>query len=212
MRHTRILAGALVGLSIQATAQTFSCSATSSDGNEFVPSKGALHVLEDSYSRYIYQWVYWHQLSRLNFLKRWGATYEPDVIFYNYNGQAYGLAPSGYWASDLPYAYVDTQFQDPNTEKAVTIGSGDSTSLVPGRWYYTVTRMTSGPNAGPTSYVKASSQRGAQAPDGCTSTWCSFGCSEQPNNLQTIPFTHHFVPPGCRTWYWNYNITTITGC
>lgn len=188
---------------------TIACTATATNGNEYVPSKGSIHVLEDAYGRYVYQWMYWHDAARLTFLKRDGATFEPDAIFYNYDRKAYGLAPTGYWASDLPAPYVDTQFSDSEDEKAVTIGSGNSVSLVHGRWYYTVTRMTSGPSA--TSWVKLSAQRGAQSPYGCTSTWCSFGCSDV-NNFFTIPFQDHFTAPGCRIYYWNYWATIREAC
>ena len=52
------------------------------------------------------------------------STFEPDVVFYNYDGFAYGNKPVGYWNSDLPQPYVDTQDGDSSDEKAVTIGSG----------------------------------------------------------------------------------------
>ena len=206
---SRSIVAAALAFPLSLLAQTIVCTATASSGNEYVPSKGSTTILEDSYGRYIYQWMYWHEPSRLTFLKRLGATFEPDAFFYNYDGTAYGLVPTGYWASDLPAAYVDTQFDDPPEEKAITIGSGDTVSLVDGRWYYTVTRMTSGPSA--SSWVKLSAQRGAQQPTGCTSTWCSFGCSDT-NNFKTIPFTDHFSAPGCQIYYWNYYITTREAC
>lgn len=207
--RTLIAVAVMLPLRLLADAYPVDCSPTAPDGNEYVPSKGSTTILEDTYGRYIYQWMYWHALSRLNFLHRPGATFEPDAWFYNYDGNAYALAPAGYWASDLPAAYVDTQFYDDQSEAGITIGSGDTVSLTNARWYYTVTRMTSGPGA--SSWVKLSAQRGAQQPTGCTSTWCSFACSDI-NNFKTIPFTDHFSAPGCQIYYWNYNITTREAC
>lgn len=193
-----------------AHAQTVTCNTTTLDGNEFVPSTGQVYVNADSVGRYIYQWMYWHSADRLRDLIGFSdSTYESDAFFYNYDGTAYGYQPYGYWASDMPSPYVDTQFGDPNTERAVTIGSGDAKLLAPGRWYYTVTRMWAG--AGTSSWIKLSSQRGAQTPDGCTSTWCSFGC-DAINNFRTLPFTDHFTVPGCRKYWWNWTSTTRGSC
>lgn len=194
-----------------AHAQTVYCEVTAMNGNGFVPSLGQVYVNEDSGGRYIYQWMWWHNADRLLWLARYrDTTYEPDALFYNYDGKAYGDRPSGYWASDMPSPYVDTQFGDPNGEKAVTVGSGNAKLLTPARWYYTVTRMWAG--GGTSSWIKLSSQRGRQIPFGCTSTWCSFGCQEDPNNLKTLPFTDQFTVPGCRKYWWNWTDTTRGLC
>lgn len=194
----------------QAHASTIYCQPTATTGNQFVPSIGQVEVKADSFGRYIYQWMYWHNADRLRWLTTYvDTTYEPDAFFYNYDGRAYGDRPSGYWASDMPSPYVDTQFSDSNNEKAVTIGSGNAKSLTPGRWYYTVTRMVAG--GGTASWIKLSSQRGVQVPMGCTSTWCSFGCNTL-NNFQTLPFQDRFTVPGCRKYWWNYNITMRGSC
>jgi len=191
-------------------AQTISCKPTDVNGNQFVPSIGQVKVTADSVSRYIYQWMYWHNADRLRWLTDYvDTTYEPDAFFYNYDGRAYGDRPSGYWASDMPYPYVDTQRFDSDSEKAVTIGSGHARLLTPGRWYYTVTRMVAG--QGTSSWIKLSSQRGVQQPMGCTSTWCSFGCGTT-NNFKTLPFSDHFTVPGCRKYWWNYYSTTRGSC
>ncbi len=67
------------------------------------------------------QYFYWNKAQRMAWLRNNAdSTFELDTFFYNYNGTAYGLAPTGTWTSNLPYPYVDTQFGDPETEKAVT--------------------------------------------------------------------------------------------
>jgi len=189
---------------------TIDCS-TATD-TQFVPSFGMINITADSYSRYIEQYIYWDSLSRLTwFINNPDSTFEPDAFFYNYNGTAYGNAPSGYWTSTLPYAYVDTQAFDSDSEKAITIGSGSSVYINAGQMYYSVTRMTSG--GGTSSWLKLSAQRGKQWPVGYTGTWNSFGCRQAPNNVKTIPFNSPirptnriFTAPGCaRYWYnWQY--------
>jgi hypothetical protein len=208
-------AGLLFAFFLNASANgqssaTASCKPTDIRGNEFVPSTGQVQVAQDNVGRYIYQWMYWHQASRLKWMTQYiDTTYEPDAFFYNYDGKAYGTSPTGYWASDMPSPYVDTQFGDSSGELAVTIGSGDAKHLQSGRWYYTVTRMNAG--AGASSWVKLSSQRGVQKPIGCTSTWCSFGC-DATNNFFTLPFQQHFSAPGCMRYWWNYSSTTTGPC
>ena len=132
-------------------------------------------------------------------------TYEPDLFFYNYDGQAYGDEPAGYWDSNLPAPYVDTQAFDGPNEKAVTVGSAVAHYIYDKTQYYYTTRMTSG--AGSSSWIKTSSQRGARIPDWCQSTACSFGCSTN-NNYVTLPFQAHYSAPGCYIYWWEWNITT----
>ena len=187
------------------------CSAATD--TQFVPSWGAVEVAEDSFSRYIYQWMYCHDDGRLSWLRTNGdSTFEPDAFFYNHEGMAYGQAPTGYWASDLPGAYVDTQFGDDSAENAVTMGSGEAVFITSGRVYYTVTRMTSGP--GSFSWLKLSAQRGRQWPAGYTGTYNSFGCSLSGggNNYHTLPFQDHFYAPGCQKYWWQWWSTARSAC
>lgn len=190
------------------SAATVSC--TTATDTQFVPSWGKVYVAEDQYSRYIYQWMYWDNATRLQWLATNGdSTFEPDAFFYNYDGAAYGNAPTGYWASDLPSPYVDTQIEDPSGEKAVTVGSGQAVFITSGRVYYTVTRMTNG--GGASSWLKLSAQRGRQVPSGCLTTWCSYGCNAN-NNYFTIPFTDRFTAPGYQQYNWLWNTTVRRAC
>jgi len=175
---------------------------------QWIPSKGYAWISEDgiaaSNSHYIYQYLYWRTPDRLAwFAADYDSTYEPDALFYNYNRNGtYGNYPLGYWASDLPSPYVDTQAFDGDDEKAVTIGSAQARLIQPGRFYYTVTRMTwiAGPGNVNTP-VKLVSQRGRQIPSGCFSTNCSFGCNNN-NNYRTVPFQSGYTAPGGRVWWW----------
>lgn len=167
---------------------------------QYVPSKGYADIGFDGVSRYVIQYMYWRTSARLSFFKTDPrSTYEPDAIFYNYDGKAYGNAPIGYWYSDLPSPYVDTQFSDGPNEKAVTIGSAAASNINPGRFYITKTRMTSG--GGTSSRVKLSSQRGIRDPSSCYTTNCSFGCN-QNSNYFTVPFQSGYTAPGARVYWW----------
>ncbi len=193
----------LYGASAQAA--TFWC--PSASATQFVPSWGMVDVGENGSGRYIYQWMYWSSSSRLSGLSdNSDRTFEPDAFFYNYDGTAYGDTPTGYWGSDLPSAYRDTQLFDefngtnqygePN-EVAITVGSASASSINAGQTYYTFTYMT--PGGGSSSWVKLSSQRGIRVPVWCYSTYCSFGCTGT-NNVPVIPFTDYFTAPGFRSY------------
>ncbi len=201
---------------------TIACPPTSS--TSYVNSWGYTHIAADSYGRYVYQFMYWHDLSRLAWLDTprridpyttahyFDTTFELDTIFYNYDGKAYGNAPSGYWETDLPFAYVDTQAFDPDEEKAVTIGTGAAWYLNPKITYYYVTRFTNG--GGNSSLVKNQAQRGRCTTDvsgaGC-GTFQSFACNTASNFERTVPFRHDgtgYYAPGCRQYWWQWPITT----
>lgn len=185
---------------------------TAAVDNQFVPSFGLVNANADAYSRYIEQYMYWDSNTRLEWLNgNSDSTFEPDAFFYNYDGTAYGNAPSGYWTSDLPSPYVDTQSFDSNNEKAVTIGSAQAFLIHAQTFYYSVTRMTSG--GGSSSWLKLSAQRGKQWPIGWYGANYSYGCRQAANNVKTMPFNSPvgptnriFTAPGCaRYWYnWQY--------
>lgn len=184
--------------SLNSNAATVPCSVINS--TQYVPSSGFAQIGEDTESRYIIQYMYWLNEARLSWFKVNGkTTYEPDAFFYNHDGLAYGDAPSGYWESDLPSPYVDTQLFDEGVEKAVTIGSAAASLITAGRFYKTITRMTNG--AGNSSLVKLSSQRGLRVPFLCYDALCSFGCTTF-NNYRTVPFQAQFSAPGLRSYTW----------
>lgn len=141
---------ALLFIGTQASHTSIVACTTASE-NDFVSNFGQVYVGEDQYSRFIYQWVMWDNYTRLSWLISNGdSIFETDAFFYNYGdsvgGSAYGTAPlaGGFWDSNLPVAYVDTQAFDSNSEKAVTIGSAQAAALVPQQMYFTVTRMVKG--------------------------------------------------------------------
>lgn len=130
------LMASVLGVTHTVQAQVNYCTAATS--YQYAPAYGRTYIGSDSGGRYVRQYMNWSNLAdRLEWFKRPYApganfsagTFEQDTFFYNYDGQAYGSAPSGYWSSDLPYPYVDTQAFDPPEEKAVTVGSAHAYNL-----------------------------------------------------------------------------------
>lgn len=124
----------------------------------------------------------------------------------------------GYWSSDLPRPYQDTDWQVPLTsspEWAVTVGSAQASLLSSGRVYFTVTRMFDG---GPqTGNVKLSAQRGRLAIPTFPSSvnpygkWNSYGCSAV-NNIYVLRWEDDFYAPGCRQYWYKWTESMNAAC
>ncbi|MDO8604753.1 MAG: hypothetical protein Q7K40_05180 [bacterium] len=144
--------------------------------------------------------------------------YFPRTVWYG------GGDVVGYWASDLPSPYQDTAWGDSGNEWAVTIGSAQAVSLSPQRVYYTVTRVYDG--GASSGKVKLSSQRGRLAIPTTPSwvyfygKWNSYGCNQPPTNTPTTftlpwdasPGVPNFVAPGCRQYWYKWDISTNASC
>lgn len=187
-----------------ALAQIGTVSCTHADTLQYVPAWGQSFINQDGIGRYNLQFFYWNKAQRLAWLRNNSdSTFELDTFFYNYDGQAYGLAPSSPWNTNLPYPYVDTQTSDPEGEKAVTIGTSRAQALQAGVNYCYMIYMTPGPGA--SSWFKVSAQRGRLVPPGPVcygNPYCSFGCSAS-SNFFIIPFPDHVTAPtyGCEEWW-----------
>lgn len=208
--HTAIGTLMLITIPITSHAQSVSC--TSATDLKYVPATGRSIIGTDSTgARLNCQYFYWNKAQRMEWLRNNAdSTFELDTFFYNYDGTAYGLAPYGAWSSNMPYPYVDTQFGDPEGEKAVTIGTANAQALRAGNWYYYSTQMTSG--SGAYSWYKVSAQRGRRVPASCYSTFCSFGCSTESNNVKLIPFGGGRYAPECRDWWYKWDVTIDIPC
>lgn len=194
-----------------AHAQTVSC--TSAIDFDYMPAWGQSVIgIDTAGARANCQYFYWNRAQRMTWLRNNAdSTYEHDTFFYNYDGRAYGTAPTGAWTSNMPYPYVDTQAFDSSNEKAVTIGTANAQALRAGIVYYYTTQMV--PGVGTSSWYKVSAQRGRRVPSSCYSTYCSFGCDTQVNNLKILPFGAGNAPE-CREWVykWGDNIITNYFC
>jgi hypothetical protein len=230
MKFVKIVFVALIMLLCSLSANTATLSCTSATDTQFVPSWGQVQVNQDQYSKYIYQWMYWHSSSRTSwFNQNLGSTFEPDAFFGGPNGNEtpYGYFPRnvwygsgdvvGYWNSDLPTPYQDTAFEDTGSEWAVTVGSAQASLIQSGHVYYTVARMLDGGVS--SSKLKLSTQRGVRgnAAGGVDyfGKWNSYGCTEPPTNTPTtftLPWGANFTAPGCRTYWYKWDISTNQAC
>ena len=94
------------------------------------------------------------------------GTYEHETQVYDMNYADYG----GYWSSNLPRAYKDTQFAD--SIDNFTVGSASASSIVTFSQYYTYMSLSPQRAVNPTVRIKG--QRGHRWPSWCYSTWCIF--------------------------------------
>lgn len=184
---------------------TISCTTASSI--QFAPNYGVVEAGEDQYGRWIMQYMYWQYSSRVGWFRNTGdSTFEPDALFYAYDGiRPYGTKPAGYWSSDLPAPYQDTNTaSDSPYEKVVTVGSADADKIVSGRLYYTFTRMMSGGGTG--GKVKLLAQRGRLWLN-CPSyrlTDCAYSCNQWDNHIKVFPFNDTRKVPGCYRYWYDY--------
>lgn len=132
--------------------------------------------------RYVHNQFWWDDVSGFDIF----STYEHD-FFLNadpnskYGGGTYlyphanvrGFPVVDYWASDLPFAYLDTRFGDPWYQPAYTIGSGFAKGISTYRWYYTYILTSNGTANVDTAALQG--QRGHQSPQWCRTVWCSYG-------------------------------------
>lgn len=118
MRKILLTLTALLGMVLSANIALAAVSQWSPVGGE-----------SDVQKEYTYQRMYWADTSGFGSI----GTYEHETIVYN-PGFA-NPASGGYWASNLPRAYKDTQFRD-STEN-FTVGSAAASSISRHTWYYT---------------------------------------------------------------------------
>ncbi|KKS46228.1 MAG: hypothetical protein UY07_C0014G0013 [Parcubacteria group bacterium GW2011_GWA1_47_8] len=79
---------------------------------QFVPSWGQVYVDKDPYSKYIYQWMYWDNYTRVAWFTANGdSTYEPEALF-DGSGSGYpepahetNVSPAGQGNSSTAYGY-----------------------------------------------------------------------------------------------------------
>lgn len=139
----------------------------------------------DVQKEYTYQRMYWNDI--LGFGSN--GTYEHETIVYN-SGFA-KPASGGYWASNLPRAYKDTQFKD-STEN-FTVGSAAASSIATYTWYYTYYDLSPENASVATTDIRINGQRGHRYPSWCYSTWCVWG--DESWGLVT------FRAPAGLSWY-----------
>jgi len=109
---------------------------------------------------YTYQRFIFNNVSDYSY----NRTYEHETQIYDRNYANYG----GYWSSNLPTAYKDTQYGD-NIDN-FTVGTSRARNLVAYWWYYTY--MSLSPQSSSTALCRIKGQIGHRWPTECYSTWC----------------------------------------
>ncbi len=114
-----------------------------------------------------YQTFYFNNISSFGSTR----TYEHEVQVYNRAYTSY----AGYWSSNLPSAYLDTEFGDNNGNniRLLTVGSAQASSLATYSQYYTY--MSLSPGLATSADVRVKGQIGHRYPTTCYSTWCVWG-------------------------------------
>jgi hypothetical protein len=109
-------------------------------------------------------------------------TYEHETQVYNSSFANYG----GYWSSNLPKAYKDTQFLD--SLDNFTVGSSKASDIVANTQYYTSMDLSGGTASSATVRIKG--QLGYRYPSTCYSTWCIFAIMTTPTlKMYTAPIS-----------------------
>jgi len=130
---------------------------------------------------YTYQTLYFNNISAYGS----ADTYEHETQVYNVNYADY----AGYWSSNMPNAYKDTQFLD-NIDN-FTVGTFTGASLQTYTQYYTYMSLSAGSASSATVRIKG--QKGHRSPSWCYSTWCVY-----PDATTQSMAT--FTAPGGMSW------------
>lgn len=112
--------------------------------SEYYPNGIRSTVYKDNISNFTFQDMIWDNAARVYSLRvcdNYCPGYEHETDFYTGPSQCWPGAYSGSWGSDLPNAYLDTDFLDPPDFASRAGGSAFSTPLATGRWYYHWLRM-----------------------------------------------------------------------
>ncbi len=93
-------------------------------------------------------------------------TYEHETQIYDRNFADY----AGYWATNMPYGYKDTQYGDSIDNFTVGCARAERLSAFTTYWTY----MSLSPQSSPTALCRIKGQIGHRYPSWCYSTWCIF--------------------------------------
>lgn len=161
-----------------------------SDYQTFTPYHGNAFIREYNSIKYATVRVKWNA-SGITEFNASNDTFEKDLVFYNYDGEAYATGCSSY-ESELPNTYWDTQFLDGNNELRCSVGTFSADEIVANSMYYTYMMLADENNSNSSMY-KVQLQEGYYI---FQSTWAVV--AQTTNTL--IPFKSGFMAPESRTW------------
>lgn len=112
--------------------------------SQYFPNGVWSYVDSDSVSNFTFQqviWDNWTRAANLRYCTTYCPAYEHETIFYTGPSQCWPGNYSNSWASDLPHAYLDTDFLDSGGVASRAGGTAFSAALSTGRWYFHWLRM-----------------------------------------------------------------------
>lgn len=120
-------------------------------------------------------------------------TYEHQTLFYNYDGKAWSTSDAGYYQTNLPDPYLDTQFLNDSGiagssgEVDITVGTYDPDTLAASTWYYSTVKLKN--TSSSSSMYKISGQEGNYwfCPDK--------NCVDGTTSAIYIPYKSGFLAP-----------------
>lgn len=158
---------------------------TGSDDN-WAPDYGWNSVTQS----YTYQRFAFDDLSGFNVLNAYEhETHVWSTQFVDYDG---------YWGTDMPYGYLDTQLLDSGWPENYTVGSTDPTNFQTYYTYYTYIALKPVPGGATVAPIHIKGQKGAKSATYCHgSTWCVLYALATTGRLDdvTAPIYNH---------YWTY--------
>jgi hypothetical protein len=160
---------------------------------KWVPYLGESNIyVNTSYERFTHQKVYWRAKTASVFFDDIYDTYEHQTVFYDYDDDAFARDASGYYDSNFPDPYLDTQalnnwgFAGSPDEPDISVGSYDPNEFAESTWYYYIAKLknTSTTN----SMYKITAQEG-------TNYGCGKNCVYGNTSAVLIPFKSQFKAP-----------------
>jgi hypothetical protein len=209
LRAQEVVESAALGPSTKPKSSTRSVSAetaAAAGGVPYWPYTGFIETncCWGSGNRGVYQSMVWTQ-ARLNALKNArgdpsNVGYEADAIYFNGDGATY-LEDTISWTTNLPEAYLDSQFGDSQDFKIRTIGTADANQMVLNASnpvtgaaeasYFTLIVSEDGSASTDTATVKGTVSH--RVPSACHEPWCIFDQEDIPSHY-FIPNQGHSVP------------------
>lgn len=104
------------------------------DYTKYTPHAGRVRFFERNNAKYARIEVTWDSTGLSGYSGK-NATYEQELVFYNYDGKAYATRCAAY-QTDVPNPYLDTQFLDNKNEANLAIGTYKAKELKANRRYY----------------------------------------------------------------------------
>ena len=198
-RASGIVLGLALLLGHVAPAQAANGSPDPSLLSRYFPTAGQVTVATDDYSSYAYQWAYWQASSRIaNLRDSDGDAYEHEVTLFTDDGCWGNAYDRNSWDSNLPYAYLDIDGNDPVRINRAG-GTGRSKFLATGRFYYHWLRVK-GKCANGYPYVVKGQDSHRSGPCGAGWQWCVYADNGSPRDI--VPFVDSYETG--RTYDWWY--------